>query len=80
MVRIKLPGLHREFSMMPRRLFLVTSLLPILAGCSVPLVGRSGDRRSECDRMAAEAIQTQNLARARELAAGASGCYARLAQ
>jgi hypothetical protein len=63
-----------------RRVFLATSLLPVLGGCSLPLVGRSGDKKSECDRMAAEAIQTQDLSKARELAAGASGCYAKLSQ
>ena len=63
-----------------RRCLLAASLLPVLASCSVPFVGRSGDKKSECDRMAAEAIQTQDLVKARELAAGASGCYAKLAQ
>ena len=63
-----------------RRLFLAASVLPILGGCSVPFVGGGGDKKSECDRMAAEAIQTKNVSKARELAAGASGCYAKLAQ
>jgi hypothetical protein len=71
---------HREISMRLRRCLLVTSLLPLFAGCSIPLVGHSGDKKSECDRMAAEAIQTQDLGKARELAAGASGCYAKLTQ
>ena len=39
-----------------------------------------GDKKSECDRMSAEAIQTSNLGKARELAAGASACYAKLSQ
>ena len=51
-----------------------------LAACSVPFISRGGDKKSECDRMSAEAIQTQNLAKARELAAGATACYARLSQ
>ena len=63
-----------------RRVLLAATLLPVLGACSLPLVGRGGDKKSECDRMAAEAIQTQDLGKARELAAGASGCYAKLAQ
>jgi hypothetical protein len=63
-----------------KRLLVAGSVLITLAACSVPFVGRGGDKKSECDRMSAEAIQTQNLGKARELAAGASACYARLAQ
>jgi len=68
-------------TIMPRqRLFLAATLLPILGACSIPFVGRGGDKKSECDRMSAEAIQTQDVGKARELAAGASACYAKLAQ
>jgi len=63
-----------------RRFFLTASLIPMLGGCSVPFVGGGGDKKSECDRMAAEAIQTKDVMKARELAAGASACYAKLAQ
>lgn len=55
-------------------------VLLALAACSVPFISRGGDKKSECDRMSAEAIQTQNLGKARELAAGASACYAKLSQ
>lgn len=64
-----------------RRLFLAASLLPVLGACHVPFVGGGGnDKKSECDRMSAEAIQTRDLMKARELSAGASACYAKLAQ
>jgi hypothetical protein len=66
--------------MIQRRSLIVVCLLPVLAGCSIPLIGRSGDKNSDCDRMAADAIQPHDLAKARELAAGASGCYAKLTQ
>jgi len=65
--------------MTPRRLILAASFLPMLGACSIPFRG-GGDKKSECDRMAAEAIQTKDITRARELSAGASACYARLAQ
>jgi hypothetical protein len=52
----------------------------VLGGCSVPFLGSGGDKKSECDRIAAEAIQTKDVMKARELAAGASGCYAKLSQ
>lgn len=54
-------------------------LVPLLlAGCSsLPLVGQSQDeRKAECDRIAAQAIQTSDLGEARRLAAAASDCYA----
>ena len=54
-------------------------LLPLLGASCVPFRS-GGDKKSECDRMAAEAIQTKDITRARELSAGASACYARLAQ
>jgi hypothetical protein len=63
-----------------RRLLAAGCVLLTLGACSIPLVGRGGDKKSECDRMSAEAIQTQDLGKARELAAGASACYAKLAQ
>jgi len=65
-----------------RRFLVAVALLPaLLSGCSVPLLGGGGgDKKAECDRMAAEAIQTTDVGKARELAAGASACYAKLAQ
>lgn len=60
-----------------RRFFALGTLL--LTGCGVPFVG-GGDPKSECDRMAARAIETDSVEDARDLAAQATGCYARLAQ
>jgi hypothetical protein len=62
-----------------RQSILATSFLPMLGACSLPFRGGE-DKKSECDRMAAEAIQTKDITKARELSAGASACYARLAQ
>ena len=64
--------LKHSLIMTMRRLFLAASAIPILGGCAVPFVGGGGDKKSECDRMAAEAIQTKDVTRVRELAAGAS--------
>ena len=61
-----------------KRLLAAAAVLAALAGCSVPFISHGGDKKSECDRMSAEAIQTQDLTKARELSAGASACYAKL--
>lgn len=62
----------------------IRSWLPIgvvvLASCSVPFVGGGGDNKAECDQYAAQAIQTASLTEARDLAARAAECYARLAR
>ena len=51
--------------------------LPFVAACSMPFSGpSSSERKSECDQIAARAIQTSSLAEARDLAARASDCYA----
>jgi hypothetical protein len=63
-----------------KRLLAAAGVLVTVAGCSVPFISHGGDKKSECDRMSAEAIQTQNLGKARELAAGATACYAKLTQ
>ncbi len=62
-----------------RRLLAAVGVLLTLGACAVPFVSH-GDKKSECDRMSAEAIQTQNVAKARELAAGATACYAKLSE
>ena len=49
------------------------------SACSVPLIG-GGDEKSQCDQIAAQAIQTSSVSRARDLAAQATECYARLAE
>jgi hypothetical protein len=51
----------------------------LLAGCSVPFAGGGGEAKSACDQLAAQAIQTSSAANARDLAAQATECYARLA-
>jgi hypothetical protein len=63
-----------------KRLLAAAGVLVALEACSVPFISHGGDKKSECDRMSAEAIQTQNVGKARELAAGATACYAKLAQ
>ena len=66
--------------MRPYRLLIGVPLLAVLAACSsLPFGGKSGDeRKAECDRMAAQAIQTGSLDEAKTLSAQASECYARL--
>ncbi len=61
------------------RLLTAVSLLAALGACSsLPFGGRSGDeRKAECDRIAARAIQTSSLDEAKTLSAQASECYAR---
>jgi hypothetical protein len=59
-------------------LLAAVGVLLALGACSVPFVSHGGDKKSECDRMSAEAIQTQDIVKARELSAGASACYAKL--
>jgi hypothetical protein len=58
-------------------LFLV---LALVGGCSsLPFGGRSSnERKAECDRVAAQAIQTESLEEAKMLSAQASSCYAAL--
>jgi hypothetical protein len=51
----------------------------LLSACSIPFVG-GGDDKSACDQIAAQAIQTNSAGEARDLAAQATECYARLAQ
>lgn len=54
-------------------------LVPLfLAACSsLPIIGESDDeKKAECDRIAARAIQTDDLGDARRLAAAAADCYA----
>lgn len=67
---------------MRRRFPVATALLAItiLSGCaSLPFGGKSSDeRKAECDRVAAQAIQTSSAEEAKNLAARASECYAAL--
>lgn len=54
--------------------------LTFLSACaSLPFGGKSSDeRKAECDRIAAQAIQTSSAEEAKNLAARASECYAAL--
>ena len=63
----------------PHRLLIGVPLLGALVACSsLPFGGKSGDeRKAECDRIAARAIQTKSLDEAKTLSAQASECYAR---
>lgn len=54
--------------------------LVVAAGCSVPLLAKGGDKKAECDRIAAQAIQTKSASDARSIAAQATECYAKLAE
>ena len=47
-----------------KRLLAGAAVLLTLGACSVPFISKGGDKKSECDRMSAEAIQTQNLQKA----------------
>jgi hypothetical protein len=61
------------------RLLIGVPLLVTLGACSsLPFGGKSGDeRKAECDRIAARAIQTSSLDEAKTLSAQASECYAK---
>ena len=63
---------------MNTRSFACMALL-LFAGCSIPFSGEGGEAKSQCDQIAAQAIQTSSPATARDLAAQAAECYARLA-
>lgn len=67
---------------MRRHIPAATALLAVtfLSACaSLPFGGKSGDeRKAECDRISAQAIQTTSAEEAKTLAARASECYAAL--
>ncbi len=46
--------------------------------CSLPFTKSADERKAECDRIAAQAIQTSSLEEAKNLTARASACYAEL--
>ncbi len=48
------------------------------SACSLPFSQSGNDKKSECDAVAAQAIQTKSLEEAKTLSAEASACYARL--
>jgi len=49
-----------------------------LGACSLPFTQSSNEKKAECDRIAAQAIQTKSLEDAKTLSAQASACYAQL--
>lgn len=63
---------------------LLAGVLLLGSGCGVPFVGDEGptaaQRRAECDGLAAQAIDAEDLAVATRLAARASDCYAQEAR
>ena len=67
---------------MRRHIPALTAVVAItfVSGCaSLPFGGKSSDeRKAECDRVSAQAIQTSSAEEAKNLAARASECYAAL--
>jgi hypothetical protein len=49
-----------------------------MSACSLPFTQSSNDKKAECDRISAQAIQTKSLEEAKTLSARASACYAQL--
>ena len=66
----------------PYRLLIGLPLVAALGACSsLPFGGKSSDeRKAQCDRIAAQAIQTGSLDEAKTLSAQASECYAKAQQ
>lgn len=52
--------------------------LIFLIGCGASRGPTTAERKAQCDRLAAQAIDTESLDEARRLAARASDCYADL--
>ena len=65
--------------MITARMTLGVAMAVVATACSLPFTN-GGDRKSACDRIAAQAIQTESASRARDLAAQATECYAELAE
>ena len=57
---------------------LLGSAILVAAACSLPFTKSSDERKAECDKIAAAAIQTSSLEEAKNLSAQASSCYANL--
>lgn len=49
-----------------------------LAACSLPFRQSKDERKAPCDRIAAQAIQTESISEAKTLSARAAECYAAL--
>ena len=64
---------------MRRHVPALLALVTLSACSSLPFGGKSSDeRKAECDRIAAQAIQTASAEEAKNLSARASECYAAL--
>lgn len=50
----------------------------MVSACSLSRGPTAGERKATCDRLAAQAIETESLDEARRLSAQASDCYADL--
>jgi hypothetical protein len=61
-----------------RTSILVLFLGLFVSGCFGTRGPTAGERKAQCDRLAAQAIDTESLDEARRLAARASDCYAEL--
>lgn len=62
-----------------RRAVVLMGIVAVVAGCSIPFRTNSAAAKSQCDRVAAQAIQTSSAAEARDFALQASECYSRIA-
>lgn len=61
------------------RTILVIAIASLAASaCSVPFRTSNDERKAQCDRIAAQAIQTSSVEQAKELSAQASACYAKI--
>ena len=56
----------------------LSALSLLLAACSLPFHKSSDERKAECDRISARAIQTDKSSEAKDLAAEASACYSKI--
>lgn len=61
-----------------RNTILILFLSILVAGCGFGRGPSVSQQKAQCDRMAAQAIDTESLDEARRLAARASDCYAEL--
>ena len=49
-----------------------------ITACSIPFRTSNDERKAQCDRIAAQAIQTSSVEEAKNLSAEASACYAKI--
>jgi hypothetical protein len=56
--------------------FGIIVIVGFTSACSIPFTQSGDEKKAECDRIAAQAIQTKSLQDAKTLSAQASACYA----